>query len=438
MRRFCRIMYAIRACRRPCRQAAWRAIRPLLRPILQPILLALLLCVPPARAQVVQLPALKTGQASVSGLSSGAFMAVQFDVAYSASVLGAGVVAGGPYYCAQGNLNTATNVCSCTASQYTCKVKAGGTDVPELIAVTDQNAASGSVDPTAGLAGHRIWMLSGSGDTVVPPAVMNDLQTYYRHYIADANISYKKDLPAQHAMPTDSYGNSCSTLGSPYINNCGYDAAGALLQWIYGSLSPKAGGAPGGSFIEFDQAEFLANPTSHGMAASGYLYVPPGCGGTAAGCRLHVAFHGCLQDAATIGDKFIKNAGYNPWADSNRIVVLYPQATATYIEGNPNACWDWYNYDDPKYAQKAGRQMAAVKRMIDRLTGVTSPPPPPPGNAACFTSTNLDHVRAGRAHDNRFRALANGSNQNMGYDNIFITTTLKRTAANYYVIGSCP
>lgn len=37
-------------------------------------------------------------QTSVSGLSSGAFMAAQFSVAYSSLVVGAGVVAGGPFY----------------------------------------------------------------------------------------------------------------------------------------------------------------------------------------------------------------------------------------------------------------------------------------------------------------------------------------------------
>ena len=35
---------------------------------------------------------------SVSGLSSGAFMAMQYQVAFSSSVKGAGIVAGGPYY----------------------------------------------------------------------------------------------------------------------------------------------------------------------------------------------------------------------------------------------------------------------------------------------------------------------------------------------------
>jgi poly(3-hydroxybutyrate) depolymerase len=38
---------------------------------------------------------------TVSGLSSGAFFASQYHVAFSSEVAGAGIVAGGPYYCAQ-------------------------------------------------------------------------------------------------------------------------------------------------------------------------------------------------------------------------------------------------------------------------------------------------------------------------------------------------
>ena len=59
-----------------------------------------------ALATPVALPAYGADpkQTSVSGLSSGAFMAVQLQVAYSASIVGAGVVAGGPYYCAANNL----------------------------------------------------------------------------------------------------------------------------------------------------------------------------------------------------------------------------------------------------------------------------------------------------------------------------------------------
>lgn len=59
------------------------------------------------------LPALNVDllETSVSGLSSGAYMAGQFHVAYSGTVGGAGVIAGGPYDCAEGQLSVALNRC---------------------------------------------------------------------------------------------------------------------------------------------------------------------------------------------------------------------------------------------------------------------------------------------------------------------------------------
>ena len=58
----------------------------------------------------------------------------------------------------------------------------------------------------------------------------------------------------------------------------------------------------------------------------------------------------------------------------------------------------------------------------------------------CYTSSNYSHVVAGRAHDSFGWALANGSNQNLGLDNVFYVNTLEETAPNYYVInnGVCP
>jgi hypothetical protein len=58
--------------------------------------------------------------------------------------------------------------------------------------------------------------------------------------------------------------------------------------------------------------------------------------------------------------------------------------------------------------------------------------------ATCYTATNYAHTVAGRAYNSMGYAKAVGSNQNMGLWNTFITTTLKQTSANYYVIGTCP
>lgn len=54
------------------------------------------------------------------------------------------------------------------------------------------------------------------------------------------------------------------------------------------------------------------------------------------------------------------------------------------------------------------------------------------------TASNYAHVQAGRAYRAGAYALALGSNQNMGLNNVFYTNTLAQSAAGYYVIGNCP
>ncbi|RKE17294.1 PHB depolymerase family esterase [Streptomyces sp. TLI_171] len=53
----------------------------------------------------------------------------------------------------------------------------------------------------------------------------------------------------------------------------------------------------------------------------------------------------------------------------------------------------------------------------------------------CFTASNYAQVTAGRAHTSGGYTYANGSEQNMGLYNLFVTHTLKETADGYYVIS---
>lgn len=57
---------------------------------------------------------------------------------------------------------------------------------------------------------------------------------------------------------------------------------------------------------------------------------------------------------------------------------------------------------------------------------------------SAVNASNYAHVQAGRAYSSGGYALAKGSSQNMGLNNLFYTTTLAQTAAGYYVIGNCP
>jgi poly(3-hydroxybutyrate) depolymerase len=332
-----------------------------------------------------ELPSLRTdiGQASVSGLSSGAYMAGQFHVAFSGSLVGAAVVAGGPYDCAEGSLVAALNRCMETAR--------GVPDPRRLLDRARERATQGAIDPLAEMASDRVYVFSGTNDRTVTPPVVATVPDFYRQAgLPDAQIAVVDDMPAGHAFITETTGNPCGETRTPYINDCDYDQAGELLAHIYGPLAPPAD-AVSGALLSFGQTEFLTDPVRHGMATTGYAYVPDDCA-TAPGCRVHVAFHGCRQNAAAVGDAFFRGAGYNRWADTNRIIVLYPQTSAT--SANPNACWDWWGHDDPAYATQDGRQMAAIRAMLERLAGIGEPEE---HHCDRFAASNLGHWQAGRA-----------------------------------------
>ncbi|WP_434631619.1 extracellular catalytic domain type 2 short-chain-length polyhydroxyalkanoate depolymerase [Chromobacterium sp. CV08] len=295
-------------------------------------------------------------QSSVSGLSSGAFMAVQYQIAYSASVVGVGVVAGGPYYCALGSLSGTTACMSGPPPQ------AG-----QLLAGAAQFAAAGRIDPLTHLATRRVYLFSGSQDNTVKTQVVDAAAEFFRLAgVPASQIAYERRLPAGHAQITPAYGNACGATASPYLNHCewegrGYDQAGLILKQIYGALLPKAQ-APTGRLVRFSQKPYAAAGSS--LADEGFVYVPRACADGEA-CRVHIALHGCQQYAGKVGDAFYVHAGYNDWADSNHILVLYPQTTVS--AANPQGCWDWFGYTGPAYAWRDGPQMRALKAMADRL-----------------------------------------------------------------------
>jgi poly(3-hydroxybutyrate) depolymerase len=377
---------------------------------------------------VVTLPAynVSVNEVSVSGFSSGAHMAAQMHFAYSKTIKkGAGIVAGGPVYCSQGNA---------AISIGPCMLDTGSRNLPYLLSVVNTWSGNGYIDPTSNLAASKVYLLSGTLDSVVRQPVMNDLNTMYTSYISAANIFYKNNLTAEHSIPTDFFGNDCTYNGAPYVNNCNFDTAGEILKWIYGPLNAKNVSTLSGSFINFDQAAFWGNfnPNTHGMASSGYAYVPASCA-VGQACKLHVAFHGCRQNVATVGTAFYQNAGYNRWADTNKMIILYPQATVT--AANPQGCWDWWGYDDVNFPGKSGGQMVAIKTMIDKIVS---------GNAAApyscshWFDSNYWHVYYGRAYVGLDgQAYAVNSNQYLGYYSTFAYTDVRRTSAGYYAYGSC-
>ena len=312
------------------------------------------------------LPALNvdTTNITVSGLSSGAAMSVTLGYAYSATFKGVGAFAGTPYLCQYHHAHA--------ACMYNNII------LPTMMATmqtTINNWSGGAIDNKANVASQQVYLFTGSKDATVGFNPMFALQEQYA-YNGVASVNLVLAANTAHVFPTDFAApgnNPCNTSSSPFISNCSYDGAKAVLSQFYGTLQPRNNAPAEANYREFNQREFTNNL---GMADSGWVYVPASCAADTK-CKLHVAMHGCTQNYASIGDKFLKNTGYTRWADTNNIIVLFPQVRADPnwyatpadgLQSNAGACWDTVGLYGFNYAQKSGVQLAAIKAMVDRLS----------------------------------------------------------------------
>jgi hypothetical protein len=307
---------------------------------------------------------------SVSGLSSGAYMAGQIEVAHSKDVVGAGIVAGGPFACAETassqlfpywpivmwqNASQAENACM--------KVGWGVPDADKLAKRARELADQGKIDSVAGLADDKVYLFSGDQDQVVERPVVEAAKGFYRAAgVPEASVTLV-ERKAGHAFLTETEGTACGVSKEPYLSDCDYDQAKAILAWIYGAPLADPSPSPAGKFLVFDQTPYAKGETN-GLAAEGVVYVPAECE-KGPGCRLHIALHGCEQARETVGDAFIKGSGYARYADTNRLVILFPQVAGSVV--NPHGCWDWWGYSDIDYLSKDAPQIAAIWAMAEQL-----------------------------------------------------------------------
>lgn len=328
-----------------------------------------------AEEPIASLPALAAdiSETSVSGISSGAYMAGQFQIAHSKIVTGAAIIAGGPYGCAESafadvmsgpglaflNLSKAVNGCMLNALALW-----GVPDVDLLVEKTKKLADAGRIDPLSSLLTDRVYLFSGSNDRTVVPAIVTAAYEYYKRLgVPESNLTFVSDMPAGHAFVTETEGLSCELTDKPYVVDCDYDQAGEVLKRIYGTQAPRAA-TPAGTFLEFDQRPFQAGFNNHGMEKRGVIYIPSSCAGSTT-CRVHIAYHGCAQNRATAGEAFIRESGYANWADANALIILFPEAAASPI--NPQGCWDWWGYTSDDYLTRKAPQIEIVHRMLEQL-----------------------------------------------------------------------
>lgn len=362
---------------------------------------------------------------SLSGVSSGAAMAVQYAVAHSASVTAVGSIAGPQWGCADGRVSRAINDCMC------------GRKAPLAATLTAARglASSGAIDslsPEGPRALKHAFVFQSPKDETVRLVSGRANVDFLTAFIGaapalDLGNSVDRSDQADHGIIAPGTGNDACTLsgaersGESFVRTCGaHDNAGSMFHAFFGAgtafdPSKRAPDAAAFEIWAFDQTRIIervkvqgapvsadfsnlfwfgmadssSRRTNFDMAGTGYLYVPPSCRSAASRCRVHVALHGCKQDAK----RFALKAGYNNWADHYRVIVVYPAIApeqpvsgsvcgmdpvpsaldASVIKPNPNGCWDWWGYLDPgthprRYLTKRAPQMRVIEGIIADLT----------------------------------------------------------------------
>lgn len=327
-------------------------------------------------------------QVSVSGVSSGAYMAVQLHVAYSETFMGVGSIAGGPYYCAE-------NMTDITAIKLKCMAGAG--IVPDDYTPYRDKAIElskdGKIDNVSNLANDKVFIFNSAEDQVINPGLGYLSVLFYRDFSNDplnAVIGFNAipgytGYAVAHGLPTiinkyDDYINyadqatPCAPANSqqypwfpnefyrgndPWLYHCpypngyvptidGYSMAKLLLDQIYGDIKDPV--EPSGELTSHEQLQFVDDPDiktvddlhTHGLGETLYVYTPSACKDDPQQCdKLHVALHGCQQFpewtfTGKIGSKkegetikfndLFYNGPFNGIAEANGIVMLYPQA----------------------------------------------------------------------------------------------------------------
>ena len=205
-------------------------------------------------------------------------MAVQLQVAFSQSTLGVGVVAGGPYGCADGNVYRAVRVCM--------NAFWGTADAADSVTKINEHAANGHIDDPTHMEADRIYLFHGTADDTVARASMDALrQTYASLNVPDNQVDFVTDVPAGHGFVTQRGELSCNATGPDFLIDCDFDQAGDILGHLYPDLAPPTEPNEAG-ILPFNQAQYTQGAS--GMDAKAFVYirkpVPPA---HLAVCTLH-------------------------------------------------------------------------------------------------------------------------------------------------------
>lgn len=276
---------------------------------------------------------------SISGISSGGFMAAQMGVIHSDRISAVGTVAGGVPYCAGDHFPVRYNQTlsaglllvrlndTLLRSPAAFVMKSVGQYLKELIRIAPENPtyqavgvcmaqpelthAQGADEPMnlefvsafrkegliadpANIASQRVFVYHGEKDDVIGVAMQERMREFYERFgVSRGNLALERGI-GSHNFPTDrppgpGGGIACNAESVPYLASCGNDVAGKILKHSL-SRELSRGRFPRSNLYKISQKTALHTSS---VAEYGYLAASKRCLEQPGRCGLHVALHGC-------------------------------------------------------------------------------------------------------------------------------------------------
>lgn len=307
---------------------------------------------------------------SLAGFSSGAFTAVNYQIAYSNNVSKVAIISGGAYNCGKDFEHVKTHCLNPKSENMLPTFEHQQTIIKNF-------ANQKLIDNPDNLKNHKVWLYAAKNDQTVNFLVMQNLNDFYNNIFQKNSDNQKQFVITEndnHVWVSNLAKNTCEIKGTPpYVNYCnGYDMAENYLKFLFSNqVSNDKNKNIKGRFIKFSQSDIQQkyNIKNAEMADEGFAFIPKQCESKdnveKSTCAIHFVLHGCSQSADMVDNNFVYQSGVWQYATNYNLIVVYPQTKKT--EKNPYSCWDFYAFTGENYATNKAPQLQTLNAIAKEL-----------------------------------------------------------------------
>jgi len=236
------------------------------------------------------------------------------------------------------------------------KTTLGVPDPKALSEHAKELASDGKIDPLSDVAKENVYLFSGNEDQTVERPVVEAVRDFLEEVgVPETNINLV-EKEGNHAFITEAEQPAASPPSRMSATATTIrprpSSLGSMGRSRTSRPSPK-----GASSTSTSRPSWPGD----GFADEGVGPLPARRKGAAESTSRSMA----AESHEAVGDDFIKESGFAHLADTNRLIILFPQTKASAI--NPQGCWDWWGYTDLDYLGKDAPQIAAIWALVEQL-----------------------------------------------------------------------